>query len=1007
MNVSREGELYYREVMPVLKCQFCNNEFEWGVDRCPHCKRPYKMVIDFDDQTDDEKHEPGKESIYCKNCGSRFDQFTGSCSSCKNGQRITVDLEEESALPHSKSGNFLKYISLLLLLAFFLVGSVGLYQFLSAMARYSSISMEAISDPIFRPTDLSKLIEDPLTGMEMESGTIMVVIQEDITRDQVSEAVAVINGQVVGGLEEIKVFEIAIPEDDPATLHAAINSLKVNQIFKTVLPNYVPDIDQGTTIPDVPQWTSLLSFKKRWGQEEINMPQAWSISTGEIDNRTARLISNKINVAIIDTGFDLTHPDLVNSVLITIQQVPWYKVGKIDHGTSVASVAGASAYNKQGMAGIIWQPVLYCYQVDSFKDIKTALYDAYNKGIRVANISYGIDWKAMEKKKFSETEIAYAVELIRAGLEGCIEYVGKDNALNNSGMVIVSSAGNSPNRSADMNYPQGFAAEYDHVISVGSIARDSSASKFSSSGKSVSVAAPGENIWAARKVYPLIPNYRYAKGTSFASPMVAGVAGLILAVNPDLSPGEVKKIIMDTAAPGYFDRLLGTGVLDAAAALLAAQATLGEKLVIAPNLISPADGSVVGESLINFSWETVDGADGYRLEVIQVGESGLFFESNLGDITSFTVKDFPGDGSEYQYRVAAGNLAGWGPYSSSFSFKNGETPTPTPTEPEVIEHADPKGKGNTAGNIANVGLAAIQGEWIYYINDKDGYSIYKIRTDGSGRTKINDDNSRYINVVGSWIYYTNYEGLGFQKSGSDYIMPVTGIPDQGGTYNIYRIRTDGSGRERLNNDNSRFLNVLDGWIYYNNQSDNGSLYRIRIDGSDRAKLNSGESLYINPVDSWIYYMKWGTECDIYRIRLDGSNENLVLAQNTTMPGGVRLNIVPWFLNVDKGWLFFSEMSAGRWIHKVNADDFQLGDRFDDSRDSYYLNLHENWIYYINDEDGGKIYRIRTDGSGKVKVNNEKSWLVNVAGDWIYYSNRDENDRFYRIRTDGSGKEPVY
>ena len=60
--------------------------------------------------------------------------------------------------------------------------------------------------------------------------------------------------------------------------------------------------------------------------------------------------------------------------------------------------------------------------------------------------------------------------------------------------------------------------------------------------------------------------------------------------------------------------------------------------------------------------------------------------------------------------------------------------------------------GNSLGNIINGGIAAQAENWIYY-RSSDGEKIYKIRTDGSGREKINNDSSWEINVVGDWIYY--------------------------------------------------------------------------------------------------------------------------------------------------------------------------------------------------------------------------------------------------------------
>jgi hypothetical protein len=104
--------------------------------------------------------------------------------------------------------------------------------------------------------------------------------------------------------------------------------------------------------------------------------------------------------------------------------------------------------------------------------------------------------------------------------------------------------------------------------------------------------------------------------------------------------------------------------------------------------------------------------------------------------------------------------------------------------------------GNTPGNITNGGIACQKGDWIYYTNYSDGYKLYRIRTDGSDRTKLNDDGSSCINVVGDWVYYNN-----------------------GNDHKLYKIRTDGSDRTKLNDDDSIYINVVGDWVYYNNESD--------------------------------------------------------------------------------------------------------------------------------------------------------------------------------------------
>ena len=96
-------------------------------------------------------------------------------------------------------------------------------------------------------------------------------------------------------------------------------------------------------------------------------------------------------------------------------------------------------------------------------------------------------------------------------------------------------------------------------------------------------------------------------------------------------------------------------------------------------------------------------------------------------------------------------------------------------------------RGNTVGNIVNGGNVAQKGEWLYYRNTSYKYKLYKIRTDGSDKTKLNDDDSKYINVVGDWVYYSN----------CNWSEEKTRYRYNNYFYTLYKIRTDGTGKQKV------------------------------------------------------------------------------------------------------------------------------------------------------------------------------------------------------------------
>jgi len=123
--------------------------------------------------------------------------------------------------------------------------------------------------------------------------------------------------------------------------------------------------------------------------------------------------------------------------------------------------------------------------------------------------------------------------------------------------------------------------------------------------------------------------------------------------------------------------------------------------------------------------------------------------------------------------------------------------------------------------------------WIYYSNASDEYRPYKIRMDGTERTRITNDKILFMAVADGWIYYSN-------ASDSE---------------KLYRITTDGTGRTKLSNDRTGFINAYDGYIYYTNGSDGDSLYRIKVNGTERYRVcDMGVGpMPVNIVSGLVYY----------------------------------------------------------------------------------------------------------------------------------------------------------
>ncbi len=307
------------------------------------------------------------------------------------------------------------------------------------------------------------------------------------------------------------------------------------------------------------------NFSSQWHLDKINAQNAWDISLG----------SNEVVVAIIDDAVRLDHEDLQSAIFINPNEIAGNGIdddnnGYIDdvngwdaanfdndpsppsnnlftHGTHVAGIASAVTNNNIGVASIGYGTKIM--PVKTKRDASTGptlsatfqgLDYAINCGyVDVVNMSFG-------SSRYSRT----FQNLINAGRE--------------KGIVFVAAAGNS-NTSAP-HYP----AAYNNVIGVGASTQSDRKAFFSNYGSYIDVMAPGTNILST--VANSTSSYRNLQGTSMASPLVAGLCGLMLSYSKGLSPEEIESCLksssddIDDLNTSYTGQL-GSGRINAEQAL--------------------------------------------------------------------------------------------------------------------------------------------------------------------------------------------------------------------------------------------------------------------------------------------------------------------------------------------------------------------------------------------------------------------------------------------------------
>lgn len=363
----------------------------------------------------------------------------------------------------------------------------------------------------------------------------------------------------------------------------------------------------------------------------IRAEEAWDITQGSPD----------VTIAIIDDAMDIDHEDLRDNVWTNPNEIPGngidddnngfiddvngYDVASndnnprpitpnISHGTNVGSCAAASTNNGVGIAGIGYN----C----SLIPVK-----ASNQNLLITNSFEGIDYAIsapadIVNMSFGGSQFNRTIQTLI--LEGA-----------SRGIIFVGAAGN--DNSGDPFYP----ASYDKVINVG-FTNSLDVKAPNSNFGDIDIVAPGQSIWVTSPFENRDDFYVQNSGSSFASPIVAGIVGLMKSVHPCLNADNAEEILKRTAVnidaqnPDFVG-LLGAGRADAAAAVAASIIQIPDAgFEIARSIVcggkvelsADFDSRLFG---CNFSW-TIEGTNGF-----QASYSGTEIEAVVPESGNYTI----------------------------------------------------------------------------------------------------------------------------------------------------------------------------------------------------------------------------------------------------------------------------------------------------------------------------------------------------------------------------------
>ncbi len=406
----------------------------------------------------------------------------------------------------------------------------------------------------------------PLKEGSYEKGKLLVKFKA-IYKDQLNqpttvaarfqEAVRQIGGKTWGNLYHEKEIEKAgrtenffRPTIDLALYYEArydANKVSIEEAMQKLYATGLLDYVEPSFIRKSFYTPNDTEMNNQYYLNRIKAMEAWDISKGD----------SNVVIAIVDSGVQLSHPDLANKIKYNpndpINGIDDDRDGFVDnnrgwdflgadvdnfkadnnpscfaentsHGSYVAGCAAADTDNKAGIAGVGFNCKILPIKQAADNDTKgeggvASLYGTFlgiiyaaNHGATIINCSYG-------SSDYSQTEqdaVTYATE------KGCL---------------VVAAAGNSGTREA--SYP----ASYDYVLSVGSTTQSDAKSSFSTFHYTVDIAAPGSGIYSTT----CDRGYNFTQGTSFSSPITAGAAGLLKAAFPQFSGLQIGELLRATA----------------------------------------------------------------------------------------------------------------------------------------------------------------------------------------------------------------------------------------------------------------------------------------------------------------------------------------------------------------------------------------------------------------------------------------------------------------------------
>jgi subtilisin family serine protease len=375
-------------------------------------------------------------------------------------------------------------------------------------------------------------------------GTVLFKFKDDATPEQIEAACNILiqfNARLDRQLRDGASLRVSSPLAQVVSEETLAMNLLLTGAMAYAEPDYVV---QAQLTPNDP------SFAAQWWLTDVHAPAAWNTTTG----------TNSVIVAVCDTGVCTTHPDLAPNLILPGYNTylnNTYVEDTVGHGTQAAGCIGARGNNGLGVAGMAWNVKILPIRITFADGNGSAFVSDMAEGLM-----YGADHGA---KVINCSFSGFNASTIESAAMYC----------RNKGALVCFAAGNG---AVDMTTATGYP-NTTNIFVVGATTASETLAAWSNYGTPIDVVAPGDSILTTT----LNGGYATVSGTSFASPIAAGLAALIFSVNPNFTPAAVEGFITKTCKNLGNNSNLGYGLIQADAAVaLAAAPAIAPAVLVAP-----------------------------------------------------------------------------------------------------------------------------------------------------------------------------------------------------------------------------------------------------------------------------------------------------------------------------------------------------------------------------------------------------------------------------------------